>query len=55
MPEWELTVHAGPYSTPLRRELMKIVLIHIDVWKANQERLIMTLRLYEGGTQNRCS
>ena len=51
MPEYELAVYAGPYFTLLLpSELMQIVLTHMDAWKANQEQLIMALRLCEGRT-----
>jgi len=49
MPERELAAYAGPYFTlMLPSKLMQIVLSHMDAWKANQERLIMALRLCEG-------
>jgi hypothetical protein len=51
MPERELAVYAGLYFTLLLpSELVEIILACMDAWKANQERLIMALRLCEGGT-----
>jgi hypothetical protein len=51
MPEYELAVYAGPYFTLLLpSELMQIVLTHMDAWMANQEQLIISLRLCEGRT-----
>ena len=51
LPERELAVYAGGYFTLLRAsELVQIILTHMDAWQANQDRLLMALRLCEGNT-----
>ncbi len=51
LPERELAVYAGPYFTLLvPSQLLQIILTHIDAWRANQEQVLMALRLCEGST-----
>jgi hypothetical protein len=51
LPERELAVYAGHSFALLRpSELMETILNHVDAWKANQETLLMALRLCEGGS-----
>ena len=51
LPEREIAVYAGAYFTLLRpSELVEIILTHMDAWQANQDRLLMALRLCEGKT-----
>jgi len=51
LPERELAVYAGPYFTLLMpSQLLQIILTHMDAWQANQENVLMTLRLCEGTT-----
>jgi hypothetical protein len=51
MPERELAVYAGSFFTLLLpSELVQIILTHSEAWQANQERLLMALRLCEGHT-----
>jgi hypothetical protein len=50
LPQRELAVYAGPYFTLLLpSELVEIILSHFDAWQANRQRLLMALRLCEGG------
>jgi hypothetical protein len=51
LPERELAVYAGPnFTLLLPSELITIILTNIDAWQANQEQLILALRLCEGST-----
>lgn len=51
LPERELTIYVGPYFTlMLPSELIGIILSHVDAWKANQQQLLLALRLCEGNT-----
>ncbi len=51
MLERELAVYAGPYfALLLPSQLLEIILTHMGAWKANQETVLMALRLCEGAT-----
>ena len=51
LPERELAVYAGPYFTLLMpSQLLQIILTHMDAWRANQDNVLMALRLCEGAT-----
>lgn len=51
MPERELAVYAGDYFTLLlASELVQIILTHTDAWQANQDKVLIALRLCEGDT-----
>jgi hypothetical protein len=51
MPERELAVYAGDYLALLRpSELVTIILNHVDAWQANRDKLLLALRICEGGS-----
>ena len=51
MPERELAVYAGDhFALLLPSELVQIILAHTDAWQANQDKLLLALRLCEGDT-----
>jgi len=51
MPDRELAVYAGDYFALLRpSELVAIILNHVDAWQTNRDKLLLALRMCEGGS-----